>query len=775
MFIWFSIGFIAAIFALYQLANLPDQAWLLPGASLVILAFYFAFRRIGHFLMGAIIGWLVLLCWLFFSAELSDNFIDQPVWVEGKIVSIVEQRSMQNGGLNLQRFEFQLDRISNNSYHQAWWGAKPKIRLSCYRCELAFDSNQSWKLHVKLKPIHGSMNPGAFDYEAWVHYQGLAASGYLVDQAQAQKLHQGWGLRTAFAQRLEPLLAQSDFQGLFSALLYADRQYIDDHQWQVLRKTGTIHLMAISGLHLAMVAWFGWLLGALIWRLPIKRFQFWPVQWFSAIFAVLSVTFYGVLAGFSIPTQRAWIMVMVVIGFLLIRRKTQVWPMLLLAGFLVVLWHPPSVLSQGFWLSFLAVALIFSWLQTPFSKGLKAWQNVMAIQLVLSLGLMPILWWFYQQVPVYSVIANLIAVPFVSFFGLPSLFILALLQLMAPSLAPVFLSVLDPIWAWLWWLLEWIAEWPGGYWSFAPQSLWQVVLLYAVAFSVRYLKPVWLKGVAIVLVCLVWFVPSFDSGLPSGEARISVLDVAQGQAIVIETASRVLVYDTGPSFGERFNGATIAISPYLRKQGWQKIDLLMVSHADQDHAGGTERLIQDWHVDRAVTGQVERLQLPGFESCHTMSNWQWDGVRFEVFSTLDLEPKKHNDFSCVLRVSVGNQAFLVSGDLSAEYEQKLLNRQSQRHLQSAVLVAGHHGSRDSSSPRWLEAVAPDLVLFSAGMNNRFGFPHQQVLSRLEQRQVEHLNTACEGAIQIRLNNQAWWLENRQRRSAKRWFHQFCEQ
>ena len=778
MIIWFSIGFIGTIFGLYQFSALPSLVWLIPGLVIGLIAYFAQNNRIVQLVAGGIIGWIVLICWLFLTPNLSEFFINQTIWVEGRVDGLVEYKSRADNPRAIQRFKFRIQRVEHNGQHQAWWFAYPKVRLSCYDCDLDIQTNQVWRLKVKLKPIHGAMNPGGFDYEAWAHYQQLQASGYIRAVEDSKFLYQDVNLQTlraGFAHRMSAVLSESSFNGIYSALLFADRQAISDEQWEVLRQTGTIHLMAISGLHMALVGLMGFLIGGLIWRLPIRRFEYYPVQWLGAALAAIFISVYGVLAGFTIPTQRAWIMALVVIGFLLWRRKVQIWPMLLLAALLVVAWHPSSVLSQGFWLSFLAVALIFSWLSQPISYRLRPWQNLLLIQGILSVGLMPVLWWFYQQVPVYSFVANLVAVPFVSFIGLPLLFVIALAQLLVPGLVPVLLSVSDLLWSGMWWFLTQVSNWPLESWVIAPRDLWQVMLVYGALFVALLVKPTYLRFLAVLLAFIVWFWTPSNLKLLPEQARVSLLDVGQGQALVVETANHVLVYDTGPSFGERFNGATIALSPYLRHQGWQKIDMLMVSHADRDHAGGTQTLLADWPISQKMSGQIERLGVEGFASCHNVKPWSWDGVVFQPLTVQAFNPKHHNDQSCILKVSVGESSLLISGDLSSRFEQALIESQPKEVLKSSILVAGHHGSRYSTSSAWLKAVEPDYVLFSAGYLNRFGFPHSDVVERVEKQGAKTFNTACDGAIQFILDVQGTKLENRHRLNEKRWFHQDCEE
>ena len=794
MFIWFSIGFISVVFSLYQLSAWPSQLWLIPGLVLLGLAIYKAWHASAHFLAGAIIGWIGLFLFVFFAPQIPEKHTYDTLWAEGRIISLVEQRGGQAGQLSIQRFEFKLASLqtpphagvnsknhTNTPYHQAWLWPQPKIRLSCYACDWHPQTGEIWRLPIRIKPIHGSMNPGGFDYEAWAHQQGLVASGYVrMNDGDLVLLGSRWSyqnLRAAFAQRMQPFMAQSEFKGVYQALLYADRQALTSQDWEVMRATGTIHLMAISGLHMALVALMGYGLGALVWRLPIRRFEYYPVQWFGAAFAVVLVTLYGFLAGFSIPTQRAWIMVMVGVAFILIRRKFQPWPVLLLAAYLVVLWHPPSVLAQGFWLSFLAVGLIFAWLQSPWAKGRAVWQQAIAIQLILSIGLAPALWWFHQQVPLYSLVANLVAVPFVSFIGLPLLFLSALLSLLLPGLVPYLVWINDQAWSLVWWVLQTISAWPLSEWTLSPISLWQVVMIYIGFFMAVLAHRHWIKGIALVavLISLVWTKPLVQP--ETGEFWLTLLDVGQGQALVIETQNHRLVYDTGPRFGERFDGTQIAITPYLRSRRASSIDMLMISHADQDHAGGTARLIQDWPIKQKLSGEVARLesvyQVSGFETCGHHQAWQWDQVRFDVLAPGLFPARDHNDQSCVLSIRSGQQQLIITGDLSSRHERLLINHYSPESLQASVLVAGHHGSRHSTDQAWLQALQPDLVLFTAGYRNRFNFPHTEVIERVEQQGVDWLNTACNGAIQLKFSPTGWHIKRIERQDRRRWFHHQC--
>lgn len=796
MFIWFSLGFVGSIFVLYQLPQPPQLSiWWLACAALILPAYYFAYYQAANFFAGIIIGVMTLVVALYFSPKIDESMTYQPVLISGQVVSLVESQAQRRG--HTQRFEMRIShwQTQDGKQQQHWRLRGPKIRLSCYFCDWQAQPGQVYRLKASIKPIHGHFNPGGFDYEGWAHQRGLQASGYVrikdMTPVQVKQAIHFQQLRARLSDYLEGVWGEQDFAQIYNALLYADRQGISAQQWDVMRATGTIHLMAISGLHMALVALMGYGVMRWLWYLPIQRFRTWPIQWFGAAGAMLFATAYGMLAGFTIPTQRAWIMVAVGVLFLLLRRKFQPWPVLMLAAVLVVAWSPSSVLAQGFWLSFLAVGLIFLWLsvhekqtaqQTREHPWLYGVKQALIIQLILSIGLAPALWYFHQQIPLYSVLANLIAVPFVSFIGLPLLFITLLLSFI---LAPIFpqgfaylLSFMDVLWSWLWAWLEFLAALPASEWSLQPINLWQMAVFYIALFAVLLAKQrAW---PALIIAFLLLVAPFNTPNQVKGNSfLLTLLDVGQGQALVIETQNYTLVYDTGPAQGDRFDGTHIAIAPYLRQRNVQQIDKLIISHADLDHAGGAPRLVRDWSIGQKLSGEPQRLaqvyRLEGFKQCEAGQQWHWDGVDFEILAPGLFEVRDHNDHSCVLSVSSGEQRLMITGDLGARHERLLTYYYEPERLASEVLVAGHHGSRHSSDPRWLSALQPDLVLFPAGYRNRFAFPHDEVIERVEQQSADWLNTACEGAIQIHFSEQRWTLKRLERQYRPRWFHHSCYQ
>lgn len=811
MFRFFVIGFITSLWGFYQLDTLP--AWQSVLLATVMLMGFALIPNRGAWSSWArqfIIGFLFGFIWVFFvtwmTPTLSSAAYFQPIEIEGTLVDRPELTTLgqdqQNHRLKLKIQLTQWQDLASKN-HQAWSFFAPTITLNWYQPTAQPKVGETWRFHVKLKPAQGSLNPGGFDYESYLYEKGIRAKGYVRSSLVPRRLESasGFNLRQALADHLSPLFANSPFQGIFQALIYGDKQAIADEDWDLLRQTGTVHLMVISGLHIGIMAAFGFGVFALFWRGAIRIFH---VRWvmktpklvMGAMGAMIVATLYMSLAGYSIPTQRAWLMVVVVASLLMLRRQFQPWSALALAAFLILLWHPASVLSTGFWLSFVAVAIIFSVLS--FSKVQRApgWQKMLWVQLALTIGMMPILAGFYQQLALGSLLANLLAVPFVSLLGLPLLFLTVGVSFFSDTVAQWMMLVNETLWQSVWAVLHQVAT-HFDFWQTGQVSGGWVLGIYALilvgGFSLtRPISNGQKKGLVLLLasasVILVWSVWPV-SVLKPGEVRVTVLDVGQGQAIVFETRKETVVYDTGPKWGAHFDGAKLAILPYLRSQRRQQIDLLIVSHSDQDHAGGTRSVLQDLAVKDQISGQPQRLHqegFKGFQPCENGQAWLFSGVKFEIlYPEKGVSPStEDNDLSCVLKVSALNGTVLVSGDLSSRMEQVLIQKQRPK-LNADLLIAGHHGSQTSNSSAWLEAVSPLEMVISSGFANRFGFPSDAVVQRLADQQIPWRNTACEGAIQYKIATRSnapasqtslhalVWLGSEKVQRAK-WFYSRCD-
>ena len=560
MFISFVLAFIMAVFSFYQLANLPDiwvgvllSALLISTLILVVwlqrtAPLHPALRlsqthynnrfRLTERLANAYFGFIIGVCWVFgqtfFTVYLAEDWLNKPVQLQGTIASLVLEEQHSNR-VRL-RFEFKVDKIqslnaqippktevvtsgqiSNSGdqielTEQSWTVQKPTIQLSWYLSRVDYQrlenrpaSGQTWQWVAKLKANHASMNIGALDYETFLFQNRIDASGYLLLKPEkgwnAILLEEGvrFNLRAWLAKRLSTVFADSELKGLYKALTYGDKSDITDDQWQVLQNTGTIHLMAISGLHMAIISAIGYWIFKGIWWLWVYRTQRITLPMFGAIGALVFATLYLILSGYGIPTQRAYIMVLAVLLFLVLRRKFQSWSALALAGLMVVLWDSRSVLSLGFWLSFLAVALIFAILRQPLVKRAPSWVQMIWIQLVLTLGLAPFLIWAFHTLPSYSFISNLFAVPFVSLIGLPIVFFVSLITIVSVDLALWLMPVVDFIWHWVWWPLGWIAKFQFSSLTLGVLNGWGLLIIYGALFLTLLSRSKRVKAVSAVV------------------------------------------------------------------------------------------------------------------------------------------------------------------------------------------------------------------------------------------------------------------------------------
>lgn len=839
MFISFVIAFIIAVFSFYQFASLPNffvGLAALLGAGLLGI---YGLQRTALFTLtsaynstlivqlkvqsiNVALGFIIGMSWVvlqtFFTVFMDEAWLNKPVQLTGTIsdLVLVEQQSdrikirfqikvdkiqLVSDSKSSANTDFKLQDLEKHSKQteQAWSVFKPKIQLSWYLSQSQYTqlthvpkTGEVWQLVAKLKANHAAMNLGSLDYETWLFQNGITASGYLLNKPKkfwvAERVHrnEGFDLRGRLADSLQKVFAGYELKGLYQALTYGDKKSITDAQWQVLQSTGTIHLMAISGLHMGIIAALGYWLFKGVWWLGLYRLQRFSLPMLGAVGAWLFATLYLVLSGYAIPTQRAYLMVMVVLLFLVLRREFQPWSALAMAALVVVVWDTKSVLSLGFWLSFLAVALIFAILQIPKVKHAARWQQLLWIQLVLTIGLAPYLIWAFHYLPSYSFISNLFAVPFVSLIGLPLLFLLSLVAMISIDLALWLMPWIDQIWGWFWSGLQFVSTLDYSTLTLGQLSGWGLLLIMVCLFVILLHRNFQIKLFALlVLISLVTFSWLENSRPQNGQARLHLLDVGQGQALVIETQSHVLVYDTGAKWGDKMDGAKLAILPLLRSQRWSKINLLIVSHSDIDHAGGLERLIDNLPVKKVLSGQAEVLntklnasyQRVVIQSCQAGQGWGWDGVKFEILSPglpgMESQFKTDNDQSCVLKVTAGRQSVLIPGDLSAKAEKWLIELYDQ-HLQSTILIAGHHGSRYSSSEAWLNTVNPQVVLFSAGYNNRYGFPAKQTLQRLAP-SIRWFNTACSGGIGYTLGGEQFDTqpEYQARKIQQKWYHHSC--
>lgn len=758
-----ALGFLGGNLVVQQSAELPSLLWglgLLPAALLAWR--YSRALPLVFFLAG--------LCWTTLCAEwqldqsLAPSLEGVDLEVVGRVTDI--PRTTERGV----RFEFLVD----TARHDGRAVAVPRrIVLSTFDHALTPRAGQRWRLTVRLKRPHGFQNPGGFDYEAHLFAQGIRAVGYvrgfpLAERAEDDGAARG-GLdrfREDLSRQIATLLAGNPFTGILTAFANGDESRIDTLQWDVLRRTGTIHLIAISGMNIGLVAGIAFLLLRRLWpdtgRLALR----WPAPRVAALGALASGAGYAALAGFAIPTQRALVMLAAALAGNLCLRQVAPARLLALALLAVLGYDPMATLAAGFWLSFLAVALIlFALSGRPMGHGWRAYLRALGhTQWAVGIGLAPILILLFQQISLLAAPANLLAVPVIELLVIP-LTLLAVLALglgidtLAGALLAAAAAVVLPLWS----ALEWLAEYSGSLWSRPWPPAW--VLCCAAIGVGLLLAP---RGWPGRWVGIVWCLPLLGRPAPQpahGEFWLTQLDVGQGLAVVVRTAGHTLVYDTGARFSERFDAGRAVLVPFLRYHGIAHIDRLVLSHGDQDHVGGADALRAEIPVGQ-LWGHAQP-QWPSAQPCAAPGVWVWDGVEFHWLHPPRDESWRGNDGSCVLSVRAAGGRALLTGDIGRHAESRLL-RADREALAADVLLAPHHGSRSSSHAEFIAAVDPAWVLFSAGYRNRYRHPHPTVVQRYADRGAQSLESARHGAVTLRVETHGLSVETYRERYRRYW-------
>lgn len=667
------------------------------------------------------------------------------------------------------RFAFAVERVETpeavapSRLSLAW----PATRLDGDEAEVPVPdlrAGERWRLVVRLKRPHGYANPGGFDLEAWLLERNLRATGYVREAAANARVDAFGGrwrdhvqrTRERVRERIAAALGNARHAGVVAALAIGDQRAIPDHQWLVFNRTGVGHLVSISGLHVTALAGLAGAIAAVLARRSTRLTDRLPARHTGAIAGVLAAGAYTLLAGAEVPALRTFAMLATgALGLLASRHGTSgvVWLWALAA---VLALDPWAVLSAGFWLSYGAVAVLIyaaagrvprRRAATVAGRLSNALREGARTQWAVTVGLVPFALALFGQVSLVSPVANAVAIPVVTFAVVP----LAVAGIVVP-LDACFVAahaVLAPLMA----MLETLAALPAAAWvQHAPLPWTLAAATVGVAWM---LAP---RGVPGRGLGALWIAPlllATPAPPPEGMARIVVLDVGQGLAVVVRTHRHALVYDTGPRWHDAADAGSRIVAPYLRHEGIGRVDTLVVSHQDLDHAGGAASLLRAVPVGRLVSSLsgdhplVEGRAGAPAARCADGMRWEWDGVTFEVLHPTPAfyadRRAKTNDLSCVIAVSAGGARVLVAGDIEARSESRLLH-EARDGLPADVLVVPHHGSRTSSTPAFVAAVDPAIAVFTPGYRNRYGHPRADVVARYATRGAAILRTDRDGAI-----------------------------
>lgn len=777
------LAFAAGCALLQTRSALPPLAWAAALPPVILLAHWWPRAGPMGLVRHALMLGLALAAGLLYAAGRAELRLAQhlePAWqgrtvhLAGRVVDLPER--VERGW----RLVFQAESVSPAD-------AAPPLRL---RLGLYPRPGEAWPepragqcLHLvaRLHPPHGSRNPHGFDYEAWLLQRGIRATGTVstppTPGTDCGHGARAWldGLREDLRQHLMAGLGEAPYAGVVVALAVGDQNAIPDEQWTLFRHTGVTHLMSISGMHVTLFSALVFALVRWLWRRSARLCLALPANKAGLALGLAAAAAYVALSGFGIPAQRTLYMLASVVALLWLGMRDSPGRILAAALLAVMLLDPWAALAPGFWLSFGAVAALFH-AGAGQTERPPIWKSWLQTQWVVTAALLPLLLAVFHEVSLVSPLANAFAIPLVSLVVVP----LALLATVLPWSWPAWLAhaALVPTMTGLAWL------------DGLPQPVWHQADAGPVAVALA------LTGAALVLwpglgrwrwLGTLLYLPLLlaQPARPGpGEAWLTVLDVGQGQAVVLRTHAHTLVYDTGPAYGPGQEAGSRTLAPYLHAVGVKRVDTLVVSHDDIDHSGGALGLADSLPVARLLSslagvprgglsphGQAILARLPGAEACADGQGWEWDGVAFRMLHP----PARHygmpgfddNDRSCVLAVSTRHGGLLLPGDVARLGEMNLLERLADR-LPAQVLVAPHHGSGGSSSAAFLAAVAPATVLIPVGHRNRYGHPAPEALARYREVGAIVWRTDRQGALTVRFTAGGPRVETERSRDRRYW-------
>ncbi|WP_231591662.1 DNA internalization-related competence protein ComEC/Rec2 [Cellvibrio sp. pealriver] len=732
--------------------------------------------RYGSYCLALLLGcgWGIYSGHKLLAMQLADEWVGQDLLVSGSIQGLPEKDERRV------RFNFRVTAVSTASGTSIPIASFPqKLQLSWYQYRRDQQSiaipeiliADQWQLRVRLKRPRGFVNPAGFDYQAWLLRQGIGATGYVVEHTQNHRMlnsdspflwddwidQQRYELQQWIVDR-----SHSSERGILVALLIGDSALVEKDQWLRMQQTGTSHLIAISGLHVGFLAIFGFYIGLWLGKCIQLLWHSCPSLMIAWLCAIGCAGFYSALAGFNIPTIRTLIMLALFYSACLWRRSVRVVDIFCFALAIVVVLDPLAVFDMGFWLSFGAVALLLFYfsgrrVNKPDASQWHGYSvgNVLSgfirSQWVMFIGLIVPLSLLVSSISLVAPLANAIAIPLITFFVVPLLLVGAALKDSALWLSNFLLGSSGTALEWLSFVLQKILDITGDYASpivaFSPALSLLIGLGCLVLLMPKGLFPGGIGWGALAIGATL----SFMLEQPNRpDLKVSIMDVGQGTAVIVQVKDKVLLYDTGPKFTDSFDAGSAILAPYLYSQGVTHVDVLVVSHSDMDHAGGMSGLLEKVSAEKILLSEILKFDAnkhmpPSVFNCHGEPAWTWGGVTFEFLPLVISSYTSDNNKSCVLLIRYGDQYVLLPGDIETRVENQLLDEQKiPQNL--TLLLAAHHGSRTSSGVRFVNFTKPEYVVYSAGYRSQHGHPHPTIQERFQIQQSRGFNTAESGAL-----------------------------
>jgi competence protein ComEC len=637
-----------------------------------------------------------------------------------------------------------------------------KIKLSWYRTKQHISSGDIWKLQLKLSIPNGVQNPGGFDSEQRALQQNWVAQGYVKNQTEYLGYRYTIDRFRSYLSKQIEIALPNEKARFIQALALGDTRAISDQDWEILRRTGITHLIAISGFHVGIVALFAVYCSRVLYKLfpRIGLAIPWPVA--CAWVSILSSSMYTAMAGFAIPTVRTSLMIAFFMLAKILYRNISTIHAVAMSMVFILLWDPFAILSAGFWLSFSGVLLLIGFM--PNTNYVDRLMGFIRAQWVVSLGLLPLCIGFFSQTTVIGPFVNMIAIPWISLIVVP-LALLGVLFSWVPVVASFFWQCAYQCMQWFWMILEYLQQVQWASISIAEPSLLITALAVLGVCLCLLPKPYPGKYLGIFLLFPLLF--QAPEKIPYNSIRIAVVDVGQGLSVLVRTKNHQLLYDTGAGNANGFSRGTSTLAPALNALQIKYLDKVIISHGDNDHYGGLDGLKKSIKIGQ-IEASSESLQEQ-FKECKQGDSWVWDGVRFSYLWPDHEISSKKNDRSCVLRIEADGKSVLLTGDISKNSEYPLIEKYGKK-IQSDILVVPHHGSKTSSSIEFLNVVKPKIAIVSNGFQNRFKHPNSKVVERYQYIGANIVNTADMGWIELQSLPSGWQWKHRERIDKKKFWH-----
>ncbi len=769
--IFYALSFLSGIVVFSQKSTifLGNFELLIGLLLIIILIWLLKFnKKLFLVLLLFIVGFLYMNLHSYntLNNNITAKYLNKHITILGSITNLVKTKSHKI------TFTLTTYKPFEANVRLSWYGKeRPKLQ-----------AGEVWRLKVKLKANSGLKNQTGFDYEKSLFINNIDATGYVITKnpvinkfiklSNKNLINQA---RQKIKNTLEPYLTQLTNGNIIYALISGDRANISTKEWQIFQQTNTSHLTVVSGLHIGIISGFIFFISLVLYKLCTRCCLRMPAQIFASYIGIIAAITYALLAGFSVSTQRASIMAIVVFTSIISKKHYPIWNLYTYALFAVLIMNPLSVLSIGFWLSFIAVAIILYGVKNY--KSLAKIPRMFYIQLLISFAMLPMLLWFFSSFGFSSFIANIIAIPIVSFIALPSSLLGATLALLDFNLLANWLFYIANYSLYI--MIE-VLEYLKNinifdnqlYYHYGINSIWQLLLI-IICFVIIFLP----KGLKFrrfgFISLLALFSYNKSLGLENNGFIVEVMDSGQGLAIIIKTKNHNLLFDTGFSSISGFNIGDSVVMPYMFKNNIRKIDTVIISHSDNDHIGGLRYINGQIAIGEIFTSMPKEVKkivnISNIKTCNRGQNWTYDNIKFSILhpnKSYRLTNKKRNNNSCVLKISNGKYSILITADIEKNAE-KYLIKTATKDLKADILLMPHHGSNTSSTYKFLMTVSPTIAINSSGYKNRFSHPSNKVLTRYKTLKIPIYDTQCSGQITLniadniiisetRKNNKNYW-------------------